>query len=108
MKIFKLANAELKKIFFRPIMWVVFFVLVGSLVLLSFIFKPQEKSNSTIFFGGLNVQDCYDEFLNDNNANGKTKLDQMLIETKEQLTQKISLAENEAQLNKLKDFITVR
>ncbi len=105
MKIFKLANAELKKIFFRPIMWVVFFVLVGSLVLLSFIFKPQEKSNSTIFFGGLNVQDCYDEFLNDNNANGKTKLDQMLIETKEQLTQKISLAENDAQLNKLKDFI---
>ncbi len=105
MKIFKLANAELKKIFFRPIMWVVFFVLVGSLVLLSFVFKPQEKNSSSVYLGGLNVQDCYEEFLNDNNANGKTKLDQMLIETKEQLTQKISLSENDYQLNKLKDSI---
>lgn len=106
MKLLRLTNAELKKIFLRPVMWVVFLVLVASLILASIIFNPIEKPKTSIQLSGLNIRGAYNQFINDNNANGRTKLNQQLFDMKSSLELSISQSENDHQLNQLKSYIT--
>lgn len=67
-KIFRLANAELSKIFMRPSMFVLFTVIVVALVLSFMFFKPSEVNTKFTYDDGftnqiyLNFQGDYQEF----------------------------------------------
>lgn len=80
MKVFKLAKAELRKIFLRPIMFVVFLTLLASIALLSMNFNPEDRTTTavTVSRSGT-IQTAYNNFLAENTENSKKKFDDMLV-----------------------------
>lgn len=107
MKILKLARAELKKIFLRPIMVFVFFTLVIAMTFLTLNYNPISRQNTTLKFTGLNVQAVFNEFLIDGNADSKTKLDLILTNEKIRIEDFITQIQSEDQLETLTQKITL-
>lgn len=105
MKLFKLCKAELKKIFYRPVMWFIFVSLVVSLTLLTTLFNPTKTNSSNQTISGINVNAIYQQFLNDSNQNSKTKLDSALISTKNDIEIITNNAKDDKQLKDFKEKI---
>lgn len=105
MKVLTLAKAELKKIFLRPIMLVMFFVFVAALSLMTVTFKPQKRNNTTVVFTDTTVQTTYNRFLNGSSENSKNQLDNMLIEQKNLILEFLAKVESENQINVLTERI---
>lgn len=63
-KIFRMANAEISKIFMRPSMFVLVFLLVGALVLSFVFFKPPEQTKK-LSYDGVTTDQVYLSFEND-------------------------------------------
>lgn len=81
MKVFKLAKAELKKIFLRPIMFVVFITLLASIALLSLNFNPEPRTVTqvTVSRTGM-IQNVYETFTtNETSDISKKKFDDVLL-----------------------------
>jgi ABC-2 type transport system permease protein len=104
-KVLTLAKAELKKIFLRPIMLVMFFVFVAALSLMTVTFKPQKRNNTTVVFTDTTVQTTYNRFLNGSSENSKNQLDNMLIEQKNLILEFLAKVESENQINVLTERI---
>ncbi len=82
MKVFKLARAELKKIFLRPIMFVVFLTLLISIALLSMNFNPEPRTVTAVSLNrtGETIQSAYNKyFLAETSETSKKKFDDILI-----------------------------
>lgn len=78
-KIFRMANAELNKIFMRPSMFVLTGVLIIALVFSFFFFKP-ESSNTKFTYSLFNTSSIYTEFEED-----YKKFEQELIDAKKDI-----------------------
>ncbi|MBQ2713478.1 MAG: ABC transporter permease [Clostridia bacterium] len=81
---FKLNRAELKKIFLRPAVYLMLFVLALALVVSTFLYAPETKVNPTTSFGGVNqtVAMAFSEFKTTTSTDGKTSLDESLADAK--------------------------
>lgn len=106
MKVSKFAKAELKKIFLRPIMLIVFVTLVIGLTVLTLFFNQSKRSDNAINFSGANLQTAFNNFLSDYNENSKTVLDNLLIQEKNNIEEFILKIENENQINTLTNKIS--
>lgn len=107
MKVFKLAKAELKKIFLRPIMIVALTALVVVTAISTFVFNPSPRNQTYIPAIGTTVRDAYNNFISESNANGKTKIDQSLTEQKNKVVSFIAKLEDEQQLNSLQEKVSL-
>lgn len=105
MKILKLAKAEVKKIFLRPIIFIVFLALIGTLVVLTLNFKPIPRTETKITAQGLNIQSAYNAFLNETNKNGKTQIEKILIDQRDEILEFLTKIESGSQLQQFKDKI---
>ncbi|MBP3389986.1 MAG: hypothetical protein J6K71_02260, partial [Clostridia bacterium] len=81
---FKLNRAELKKIFLRPAVYLMLFVLALALVVSTFLYTPETKLNPTTSFGGANqtVAMAFSAFNTSSSPDGKTSLDESLEDAK--------------------------
>ena len=81
---FKLNRAELKKIFLRPAVYLMLFVLALALVVSTFLYTPETKLNPTTSFGGTNqtVAMAFSAFNTSSSLDGKTSLDESLEDAK--------------------------
>ncbi|MBE7074489.1 MAG: hypothetical protein E7376_00695 [Clostridiales bacterium] len=85
-KIFRMANAELSKIFMRPSMFVLTGVLIVALVLSFFFFNPSEK-NTKFTYSLTNTSSIYTSFQNDYSTleqeliTAKTDIDEYMEDT---------------------------
>lgn len=107
MRVSKFANAELKKIFLRPIMWLVFVTLIVGLTFLTLFFEQDKRNDNVINFSGANVQTAFNNFLNDNNQNSKTFLDNKLTEEKNNIEDFVLKIQNQNQINTLTNKISL-
>ena len=84
---FKLNRAELKKIFLRPAVYLMLFVLALALVVSTFLYLPEKRLDPTTTFGGANqtVAMAFSEFNTQSSTDGKTSLDESLEDAKESL-----------------------
>lgn len=84
---FKLNRAELKKIFLRPAVYVMLFVLAIALVVSTFLYSPASRTNPTTNFGGANqtIAMAFSAFKTSTSVDGKIALDESLENAKVQL-----------------------
>jgi ABC-2 type transport system permease protein len=109
LKTFKLAKAELKKIFLKPIMPLVFFALVISISLLSITFEPQKRVETIVNVNKTNqVQTIYNDFLDDSNLNSKKKFDGILLDEVSEITEFFAnyKTDDDGDINKLRTLVS--
>lgn len=84
---FKLNRAELKKIFLRPAVYVMLFVLAAALVIATFLYSPMPRTNPTTNFGGANqtIAMAFSAFKTSTSLDGKLALDESLEDAKAQI-----------------------
>ena len=84
---FKLNRAELKKIFLRPAVYVMLFVLAAALVISTFLYSPTPRTNPTTNFGGANqtIAMAFSAFKTSSSVDGKLALDESLENAKNRL-----------------------
>lgn len=102
---FKLNRAELKKIFLRPAVYVMLFVLALALVVSTFLFSPTTRTNPTTSFGTANdtVAMAFSAFKNSSSADGKLALDEALENAKTNLEE---FTNQQSLQNALKENLT--
>ena len=85
---FKLNRAELKKIFLRPAVYVMLFVLAAALVIATFLYSPMPRTNPTTNFGGANqtIAMAFSAFKTSTSLDGKLALDESLEDAKAQIS----------------------
>ncbi len=80
LKIFKLAKAELKKMFLKPIMLFVFLAIGATITLLAVTFQPEKRVETVVNVNKTQqVQTIYDDFLNEALPNSKKSIDDELL-----------------------------
>ena len=82
---FKLNKAELKKIFLRPAVYVMLFLLSAALVISAFMYSPAPRANPTTNFGGANetISMAFSAFKTSSSEDAKPALDAALANAKE-------------------------
>ena len=82
---FKLNKAELKKIFLRPAVYVMLFLLSAALVISAFMYSPTPRTNPTTNFGGANetISMAFSAFKTSSSEDAKPALDASLESAKE-------------------------
>ncbi len=103
MKVFKLARAEIKKIFLRPVMWLMFLILSLSLVVLTFVFKPMPRTTTNLNVYGTTVQDAKNNF----DAEYYNQINNSLIDCKNNITDYLTKIESEDRLALFKSKIAI-
>ncbi len=68
MKVFRLAKAELNKLFQRPAIFIMVAFLVVSLVLISILYNPQLRTDTRIKYEGINTTEINTQFQSDKNS----------------------------------------
>lgn len=81
---FRLNKSELKKIFLRPAVYVMLFLLAGAIVLSAFMFGQKTREDPTTTFGGAGqtVAMAFTAFNSSSSPDSKTSLDAQLLQTK--------------------------
>lgn len=101
MKIFSLAKAETKKITSRPISIVLLVLLILLVGFLQSSFSPKPFQQTKVDLTETNVGFTFQNFLDDGNENGKTKLDEILIGEKDKINAFVTKITNENTLEQL-------
>ena len=86
-KVFKLATAEFNKIFYRPSIFILTALLIITLIVSNFYFKPT-SSVTKLTYTGENVSSVYSQFISPSTSNGvinKTTIDKALDDKKAEL-----------------------
>ncbi len=74
---FRLTKAEFKKVFKRPSVFLMALILVASVFLSLYLFKPNEIADTTITYNETNSQGYFDRFHNDPSYNAKSGIDEI-------------------------------
>ena len=103
MKIFKLAKAELSKLFARPAIFLMVGFLVIALTLVSFFYNPTPRIDNRINYEGITTTEIYTQFENE-----KGQLIEKLTQTKDEiLTFSNTIVNSQTKLHDLKNKVEI-
>lgn len=101
MKIFRLARAELNKLFQRPAIFLMAGFLVVALVLVSFFYNPTLRTDTRISYQGANTTEIHTQF----QAEKTTIIAELSSLVDEINTETYNINNNNSRLDELKNFI---
>ncbi len=102
MKVFRLARAELNKLFQRPAIFIMVAFLVVSLVLICILYNPQLRNDTRINYEGINTTEINTQFQSDKGTI-QTELKNIVSEIN---VYTYNLNNEDSKLDKLKNLIT--
>ena len=103
-KLFRLANAEFNKIFYRPSMFILTALLIIALVLSNLAYKPVAKTTE-LSYDAIKVGEVYNMFIGTDEKVNKNTIDSSLERAKTNITEQFESITKDNKLGTLKTLI---